>query len=409
MTLPQPGGGFRCRGLHRRRPHAADPTGARAGLARALHAAAARPASTRRRVRRRDNDDFPTPRRRGPRASTYGSSALEQDAVGVFTLGPGAAGLQEPSCAAHPAAPTTRRPRTAEFCRTAALHECMTREDAARQRTSTSTPRKASRHPRRSAGVVVRPAYGRVAGGSSDATSRVRRRGHGRRPRRPSGTRSPRARGRPPRGVLRPGRRRSDLHRADPEARRPARRCPGPRRGPAAVAKARRISGTRPEPGACSEGTNPRRKRPVSVGCSGATAGLRIPVDPGEVPRGSGHRGRRGANVRGPRRAPDAVVPALAVGLPGTPPQAILRPRGCGRPTCSSPGDESKHARRPLMINVNLHRLTAPARASSRLRPVVGGFTRRDSLSRGGTVSSSRDPRVVRVPRRERSCSRGDS
>ena len=63
------------------------------------------------------------------RASTYGSSALEQDAVGVSTSDPALLGFKRLMCGrigADDAAST----ELAEFCR-AALHECMTREDAA--------------------------------------------------------------------------------------------------------------------------------------------------------------------------------------------------------------------------------------------------------------------------------------
>ena len=63
------------------------------------------------------------------RASTYGSSALEQDAVGVFTSDPALLGFKRLMCGVV-GADDAASAELAEFCR-AALHECMTREDAA--------------------------------------------------------------------------------------------------------------------------------------------------------------------------------------------------------------------------------------------------------------------------------------
>ena len=62
------------------------------------------------------------------RASTYGSSALEQDAVGVFTSDPALLGFKRLMCG-RIGADDAASAELAEFCR-AALHECMTREDA---------------------------------------------------------------------------------------------------------------------------------------------------------------------------------------------------------------------------------------------------------------------------------------
>ena len=111
-------------------PYAADPTGARAGLARALHAAAAaslRPPRVFVSTQGPEDDDDA---RVGVavRASTYGSSALEQDAVGVFTSDPALLGFKRLMCG-RIGADDAASAELAEFCR-AALHECMTREDA---------------------------------------------------------------------------------------------------------------------------------------------------------------------------------------------------------------------------------------------------------------------------------------
>jgi anaphase-promoting complex subunit 1 len=78
-------------------PYAADPTGARAGLARALHAAAAaslRPPKLW--FNCDENNDDATGV--AVRASTYGSSALQQDAVGVFTSDPALLGFKRLMC-----------------------------------------------------------------------------------------------------------------------------------------------------------------------------------------------------------------------------------------------------------------------------------------------------------------------
>ena len=109
-------------------PYAADPTGARAGLARALHAAAAASLRPPRVFDAADNDDDDATGV-AVRASTYGSSALEQDAVGVFTSDPALLGFKRLMCG-RIGADDAASAELAEFCR-AALHECMTREDAA--------------------------------------------------------------------------------------------------------------------------------------------------------------------------------------------------------------------------------------------------------------------------------------
>ena len=107
-------------------PYAADPTGARAGLARALHAAAAaslRPPKLW--FNCDENNDDATGV--AVRASTYGSSALQQDAVGVFTSDPALLGFKRLMCG-HVGAADAAAAELAEFCR-AALHECMSREE----------------------------------------------------------------------------------------------------------------------------------------------------------------------------------------------------------------------------------------------------------------------------------------
>ena len=112
-------------------PYAADPTGARAGLARALHAAAAaslRPPRVFVSTQGAEDDDDDARVGVAVRASTYGSSALEQDAVGVFTSDPALLGFKRLMCG-RIGSDDIASAELAEFCR-AALHECMTREDA---------------------------------------------------------------------------------------------------------------------------------------------------------------------------------------------------------------------------------------------------------------------------------------
>ena len=298
-------------------PYAADPTGARAGLARALHAAAAASLRPPRVFDAREDDDDATGV--AVRASTYGSSALEQDAVGVFTSDPALLGFKRLMCGVV-GADDAASAELAEFCR-AALHECMTREDAA------SLPAYVDLHA--SVASLISAAAGEsatvtatVTEGASDATSAgsgaemgaaAAAIGHS------LTACDVRLLAAYSAGTARSGH-------PDPRAQGGATMSRSLAAGfRAAVAKALE------DIGYASRGGLLRRyllgENVPSGGLFGCYLRFHGMPSPGEV---RAALATAGVGSPGDGLDPDVVVPALAVGLPGTPPQAILRIARCG-------------------------------------------------------------------------------
>ena len=244
-------------------PYAADPTGARAGLARALHAAAAaslRPPRVFVSTQGPEDDDDATGV--AVRASTYGSSALEQDAVGVFTSDPALLGFKRLMCG-RIGSDDTASAELAEFCR-AALHECMTREDAG------ALPAYVDLHASVASLISAAAASRHLTSRRNPARRRVRALGRRATPPPPSAIRSPRA------TFACSPRTRPGPARTVPR-RKAARRCP--RRSPRVFTRRwprlSKTSGTRSRaPGVCFEGTSSARTSRTAVVCSAATSGF---------------------------------------------------------------------------------------------------------------------------------------
>ena len=302
-------------------PYAADPTGARAGLARALHAAAAASLRPPRVFDAADNDDDDATGV-AVRASTYGSSALEQDAVGVFTSDPALLGFKRLMCG-RIGADDAASAELAEFCR-AALHECMTREDAA------SLPAYVDLHAS-VASLISAAAGGESPGGESPAPVPGSGAGSG-----------------------------AEMDAAAAAIGHSLTACDVRL---LAAYSAGTVRSTPPDPRAAQAGAGATMSRSLAAGFHAAVAkaledigyaspggllrryllGEDVPSgglfgcylrfhgmpSPGEVRAALATAGVGAApGVQG--LDPDAVVPALAVGLPGTPPQAILRIARCG-------------------------------------------------------------------------------
>ena len=278
-------------------PYAADPTGARAGLARALHAAAAaslRPPKLW--FNCDENNDDATGV--AVRASTYGSSALQQDAVGVFTSDPALLGFKRLMCG-HVGAADAAAAELAEFCR-AALHECMSREEpsalpayvdmhasvaallsrAGSSNASNATCDAAIGHSLTACDVRLLAAYSVGSDSSTDSSATMSR-------------------------SLAAG-----FH--------------------ATVAKALEDLGYAAPGGLLARylrGEDVRRGGEDAAGLFGCYLRFHRMPSPGEV---RAALSSAGLGAPGSGLDPDLVVPALAMGLPGTPPRAILRIAGCG-------------------------------------------------------------------------------
>ena len=386
-------------------PYAADPTGARAGLARALHAAAAASLRPPRVFDAADNDDDDATGV-AVRASTYGSSALEQDAVGVFTSDPALLGFKRLMCG-RIGADDAASAELAEFCR-AALHECMTREDAA------SLPAYVDLHASVASLISVAAAGESV----SHRTVTVPGAGHvgfgARRwapPPPPSGTRSPRATFACSRRT-RPGRRDRVPGSASGASRSRRDDVPVTRRG----FSRRGGQGSRGYrvrvPRGLAPKVPPRRGRPVRWVVRVLPPVSRDAVARGGS-RGSGHRGRRrgaGGARFGPRRG-GAGAGGRSAGdaAPGDTAnrevRALIRVQGTSRNTR---GDPLKVMIKRRSRSVIVHRcVTAPAhrRASG---PSWGLYEARFTLARRVSFRRrvTRGSSVASRGRRERSSRR---